>query len=98
MYCRDTGDDATSHLSALTRLRSYFASYNRITDRTPELLSRIESLERITLDTCVGVTTAGVTALARLPRLRELGVSGMPLVTGEVCAAFPDGVRVHYHA
>lgn len=98
MYCRDTGDEATSHLTALSRLRSYFASYNRITDRTPELLSHIESLEQITFDTCAGVTTAGVTALARLPRLRELSVSGMPLVTDEVVAAFPHGVRVHYHA
>jgi hypothetical protein len=97
MYCRDTGDEATSHLTGLSRLRSYFASYTRITDRTPRLLSTIDSLESIVLDTCAGVSTAGIASLARLPRLRELSVSGMPLVTRDVTSAFPAGVRVRYH-
>ena len=98
MYCRETGDEATSHITGLTRLRSYFASYTRITDRTPELLSGIDSLEHIVFDTCVGLSTAGVAALARLPNLRELGVSGMPAVTSEVSAAFGRDVRVSWHA
>ena len=38
MYCRDTGDGATEHIAALPRLKKYFASYTKITDRTPELL------------------------------------------------------------
>src|SRR6266852_5132838 len=75
MYCRDTTDVATEYTAGLPRLRKYFASYNRITDRTPEILSGMSSLEEITFDTCAGLTNAGIGALARLPRLRELRVS-----------------------
>jgi hypothetical protein len=96
MYCRDTGDVATSHITSLPRLRTYFASYNRITDRTPELLSGSSTLEEVTFDTCTALTNAGVAALARLPRLRRLRVSGMRGVTAEVSAAFPASVRVSH--
>lgn len=96
MYCRDTGDVATSHLTGLRRLRSYFASYNRITDRTPEILSGIPSLEEITFDSCSGLSNTGIAALARLPRLKQLRVSGMPRVTAEVSAAFPQRVQVSH--
>jgi hypothetical protein len=95
MYCRETSDRATEHLLGLPRLRRYFASYTRITDRTPELLSQIKTLESITLDGCAGVTNAGLAHLARLPRLRELRVSG-PQIKPEIQTAFPSGVRVHY--
>ena len=74
MYCRETSDVATEHIVRLPNLKSYFASYTRITDRTPELLSRMDSLERITLDSCSGVTNAGLAHLSRLP--------GPPGVTG----------------
>jgi hypothetical protein len=96
MYCRDTTDRATEHIAGLTRLKKYFASYTQITDRTPEILSDIQSLEQVTLSECHRVTTAGVAALARLPRLREVRVAGMAKVTHEVVAAFPPGVRVEY--
>jgi len=96
MYCRETTDVATGHITGLTKLKKYFASYNRITDRTPEILSGMPSLEQIVFDSCAGLTNAGIVALARLPRLRELRVSGMRGVTGEVAAAFPDSVRVSY--
>jgi hypothetical protein len=76
-------------------LRRYFNSYTAITDRTPELLSRTDTLERITFDRCPNLTNAGVATLARLPRLKEISVSG-PGVTGEVVAAFPPRVRVNY--
>jgi Leucine Rich repeat len=95
MYCRETSDAATEHIVRLPQLKYYFASYTRITDRTPELLSRTDSLEQITLDGCAGVTTAGLAHLARLPRLRELRVSG-PQITPEVASGFPPGVRVCY--
>ena len=95
MYCRETGDGATEHITSL-ELRKYFASYNRITDRTPELLSGMDSLEEITFDTCAGLTDRGVTALARLPRLKKLAVSGMPNVTGAAVQAFGDGVTVRW--
>jgi Leucine Rich repeat len=94
MYCRDTGDTATSHITRLPNLKKYFTSYTRITDRTPEMLAGISSLEEITFDSCAGLTNAGVAALARLPRLRRVSVSGMKNVTADVAAAFGPGVDV----
>ena len=93
MYCRDTTDAATGHITGLGHLSYYFNSYTTITDRTPELLSTMDSLERITFDTCHGLTNAGITRLARLPKLRELRVSGRG-VTPDVGAAFAPGVEV----
>ena len=55
----------------------------------------MDSLERITLDGCAGVTNAGLAHLARLPRLQELRVSG-PQITPEIASDFPPRVRVHY--
>jgi len=95
MYCRDTTDAATEHITGLRSLSYYFNSYTTITDRTPELLSGMDSLERITFDTCHGLTNAGVARLARLPRLRELRVSGKR-VTSEVVDAFSPRVSVLY--
>jgi hypothetical protein len=95
MYCRETGDAATEHVVRLPRLCSYFASYTKITDRTPELLSRMDSLESVTFSNCAGVTDTGVARLARLPRLRELRVSG-PRITDAITKQFPQGVRVYY--
>lgn len=94
MYCRETTDAATQHITGLTSLKKYFASYTRITDRTPQLLSGMPSLEEIEFDSCAGLTNAGLAALARLPRLRELRVSGMAGVTREVTDAFSPHVRV----
>jgi hypothetical protein len=95
MYCRDTTDAATGHITGLRKLSYYFNSYTTITDRTPELLSGMDSLERITFDTCHDLTNAGVARLTRLPRLRELRVSGKS-VTSEVVGAFPPRVSVFY--
>ena len=94
MYCRDTTDAATEHIAGLSAtLTSYFNSYTTVTDRTPELLSTMDSLERITFDTCHGLTNAGVAQLARLPGLRELHVSGRG-VSPALRSAFGPGVRV----
>jgi hypothetical protein len=95
MYCRDTTDAATEHITGLRNLSYYFNSYTTITDRTPELLSTMDSLERVTFDACHELTNAGVARLARLPRLRELRVSGKE-VTSAVRAAFSPRVRVFY--
>lgn len=93
MYCRDTTDAATEHIAGLPRLKKYFASYTKITDRSMEILGGMTSLESISFYGCPGVTNAGVVALARLPRLRELQVSG-PQITPECAAAFPASVSV----
>jgi F-box/leucine-rich repeat protein 14 len=96
MYCRDSGDRATEHITGLRKLMKYFASYNRVTDRTPELLSEISSLESITFDSCAGLTDAGIVKLARLPRLKELSVASMRHVTADVVSAFPATVKVKW--
>jgi hypothetical protein len=96
MYCRETGDAATEHVVHLPRLSNYFASYTRITDRTPELLAAAPALERIELSGCAGVTNDGVAALAAAPALRELRLSGMQQVTRDATAGFPARIRVRY--
>jgi hypothetical protein len=93
MYCRNTTNAATEHITGLRKLSYYFNSYTTITDRTPELLSGMDSLERITFDTCHSLTNTGVARLARLPRLRELRVSGKG-VTPDVADAFSSQVMV----
>ena len=95
MYCRDTTDAATEQITSLSHLRRYFNSYTAISDRTPLLLSGIDSLEEITFDACHNLTDSGVAALARLPRLKELRVAGNGL-TSKVTLMFPSGVTVHY--
>ena len=96
MYCRETTDVATEHLAGLPSLKKYFASYTRVTDRTPEVLAGISSLETIQLSGIAGLTNAGVAALARLPRLRELGLDGLRNVTPDVGTLFPPHVRVRH--
>ena len=93
MYCRDTTDAATEHITSLRKLTHYFNSYTTITDRTPELLSTIDSLERVVFDVCHNLTDAGIAKLARLPRLREVRVSGRR-VTPAARTAFSSAVRV----
>jgi hypothetical protein len=95
MYCRDTTDAATEHIIGLRKLSYYFNSYTTITDRTPELLSEMEALERITFDACHRLTDAGVAKLARLPSLKELRVSGKG-VTAAVRTMFPASVAVNW--
>jgi hypothetical protein len=95
MYCRDTTDAATEHITGLRKLKSYFNSYTTITDRTPDLLSTMDSLEGITFDTCHYLTNAGVGRLARLPRLKTLHASGAQ-ITSDVARPFRADVRVHW--
>jgi hypothetical protein len=94
MYCRHTTDAATEHIAGMRQLSYYYNSYTAVTDRTPEILSGVDSLERITFSACHGLTNAGLAALATLPRLRELRASGRK-VTDKVAAAFGSQVDVH---
>ena len=95
MYCRDTGDLATEHIAGL-RLKYYYAGKTKITDRSLEILGRMTSLEKIELWQTAGVTDVGMAALARLPRLREIGISDLPRVTRRGLGVFPPRVRVDY--
>ena len=95
MYCRDTTDAATEQIIGLSKLRRYFNSYTTITDRTPALLSTMDSLEEITFDACHNLTDAGIATLARLPQLKTLRVAGNGL-TAQSALGFPPRVTVHY--
>jgi hypothetical protein len=96
MYCRETGDIATSHLAGLPELVLYYAGASKITDLSMGMLAGLQSLERVELWQCLSLTTVGVAQLARLPKLQELVVDGSPGVTREVMSAFPRHVRVRH--
>jgi hypothetical protein len=95
MYCRETGDEATGHIRQLG-LKSYYAGMTRITDRSLELLGRMETLERVQLWHCAHVSETGVAALGRLPRLAEVALHGLPAVSPAVAGSFRPNVRVTY--
>ena len=97
MYCRDTTDAAAEHITGLPKLARYFASYTLITDRTPELLSTIDSLEDVTFDSCHGLTNVGIGRLSRLPKLRSVSVAGRS-VTPDVANRFAPGVEVRINS
>jgi len=96
MYCRDTGDVATSHLAGMPNVKKYHAGYTLITDASLELLSRIKSLEEISFEGCKFITDAGIPFLTKLPRLRKISIGGCPRVTRTGIEGFAEGVRVNY--
>src|SRR6266849_4187320 len=96
MYCQDTGDIATEFIGGLRHLKTYYAGRTRITDRSLEILSGIDALERVELWNCPRVTDAGLPFLAKLPQLREVKLQNMPGVTLEGAAVFPPPVHVDY--
>lgn len=96
MYCRDTTDVATSHLTGMPNLKKYHAGYTLITDASLELLSRIKSLEGISFEGCKFITDSGIPFLTSLPHLRELSIGGCPRVTRSGVTGFASGVRVNY--
>jgi hypothetical protein len=96
MYCRDTGDIATGHIAGLRYLRTYYAGKTLITDRSLEILSRMRSLEKLEFWEVAAITDAGISALARLPNLKEITVEGSPNVTRRGMSVFSDAVRVQF--
>lgn len=98
MYCRETGDQATTHIADLSNLKTYYAGKTRITDRTLEILGRMESLEKLEFWQCAGLTNNGLAHVAGLPRLREIGLDGLAGVSREAISLFPASVRVSYTA
>ena len=96
MYCRDTGDEATAHLTGLEKLRLYYAGMTQITDRSLEMLGRMESLEHVEFWQCMALTDAGVAHLAALPRLERIEIYSSPKVSRNIARLFRDTVRVHY--
>ena len=53
MYCRDTGDAATEHIGGLQKLRTYYAGMTQITDRSLEILGRMEAFENLEFWQCM---------------------------------------------
>jgi hypothetical protein len=96
MYCRDTTDAATSHITGMPNLKKYHAGYTLITDRSLELLSKIRSLEEISFEGCKLITDAGIPFLINLPRLHEISIGGCPKVTRSGIADLQGSVYVNY--
>jgi hypothetical protein len=96
MYCRETGDAATEHIAKLKNLKSYYAGASQITDRSLEILSRLQALERIEFWQCLKITDAGIAHLHTLPKLKEIVLAGLPGVTLEATTSFRAGVAVTY--
>jgi hypothetical protein len=96
MYCRDTGDVATSHLGGLSNLKKYHAGYTLMTDRSLELLGQMNSLEELSFEGCKFITDAGIPFLTNLPRLREISIGGCPKVTRSGVTGFRSSVGVNY--
>jgi hypothetical protein len=94
MYCRDTGDVATEHVTGLANLKAYYAGRAQITDRSLELLGRMASVERLEFWECTALTEAGLADLSGLPRLRELTIGGIPAIGKDAARLFPKNVRV----
>lgn len=95
MYCRETGDLATERVAGL-RLKSYYAGLTQITDRSLEILGRMDSLELVELFETKAVTDVGLAHLAKLPRLRRIELSGLPGVTLFGTQQFPASVQVNW--
>jgi len=95
MYCRETTDVATGHIAGL-QLKYYYAGLTKITDRSLEILGRMQSLEQVEFYGTRGITDAGLVFLARLPSLREVSLDEVPGVTFEGTKIFSDRVRVKY--
>jgi hypothetical protein len=77
-------------------LKYYYAGLTQITDCSLEILSSIETLEQVDLYECLRVTDAGLPFLARLPKLREVHLDGLPGVTLEGTNVFRPGVHVFH--
>ena len=94
MNCRDTTDAATEHIAVL-RLKHYYAGLTQITDRSLEILGRMETFENLEFWQCMSITDAGVAHLAALPQLKRIAIHNSPHVSRRVTKLFRDSVRVH---
>jgi hypothetical protein len=96
MYCRDTGDVATSHIVGMPSLKKYHAGYTLITDRSLETLGRMNSLEELSFEGCKFISDAGISFLTTMPHLREISIGGCPKVTRSGVTGFASSVLVNY--
>jgi hypothetical protein len=64
------GDAATEHIRELAIKHLAYAGLAQITDRSPEILGGMTSLEQVEFYECMKITDARLPFVARLPRLR----------------------------
>ena len=69
--------------SRLAAHRTYYAGETQITDESLAILSTPTSLQRLTFWETAGITDVGVALLARLPRLQDFSLQGLPKVTAD---------------
>ena len=81
-------------LTGLEKLRLYYAGMTQITDRSLEMLGRMESLEHLEFWQCMALTDAGVAHLVALPRLQRIEIYSSPKVSRNIAQLFRDTVRV----
>lgn len=88
----------TRHRFGITlhNLKKYHAGYTLITDRSLEMLSRMNSLEELSFEGCRFISDHGITFLTTLPRLRQISIGGCPQVTRTGVTNFGSDVRVTY--
>lgn len=86
------GDDVAAVLPAFPALRRV-TDLTRITDRGAAALARADRLEAVEVGG-PGLTAAGMTRLATLPRLRELTMLGREPLTADALRPFADHPRL----
>ena len=94
------GEDGLRPLESLTELRMAVLGSLHVTDAAVPHLSNLKKLECLYLVVGPGrVTAAGLRDLARLPKLRALGLGGSELTTNEVegLAKLPHLRELHLH-
>lgn len=96
MYCPEMSDAATAHIAGLSKLKTFQAWNTKITNRSMEIFAKMHSLEHVRFYNCPAITDAGLSALAALPRLRELDIEKLHNVTPDAALSFPARVRVNY--
>ncbi len=96
MYCKETGDPATEHISGLTQLQKYHVWGTEITDRSLELMSQMDALESVLFWNCPGITDDGLSRLTRLPQLYTLDLQQCAGLTPRCVEGFRADVRVNF--
>lgn len=96
MYCRDTTDKATEYIGGLKNLKTYYAGKTLITNRSLEILGKMDSLEIVRFWNISGITAEGLEWLAKLPNLKEVVLDGCINITQEATLVFPKHVTVQY--
>lgn len=96
MYCKETGDEATEHISGLQELRKYHVWGTQITDRSLEMMSRMDALESVLFWNCPNITDEGLSKLTRLPNLASLDLQRCGQLSAGCVEGFRPEVRVNY--